>query len=83
MLTNTGKLYAEYVLNQSSPRNAIAAIDPTTTALKHIVTGYVPFAFALNNTTDRVYVADQRAPEVLVLKGSDHSSTDAYSCRIF
>jgi DNA-binding beta-propeller fold protein YncE len=71
VLPATGKLYI--IQGFLSVHDAIGELDPSTGMLKIIVTGYHPFAFALNKSTDRVYVADQFAPELLALKGSDHS----------
>ena len=77
VLPATGKLYICQFTTFFAPslrfHNAIGELDPSTGMLKIIVTGYHPFAFALNKSTDRVYVADQFAPELLALKGSDHS----------
>jgi DNA-binding beta-propeller fold protein YncE len=73
VLPATGMLYVCQFFSGLRFHNSIGELDPVSGALKNIVTGYRPFAFAINKTTDRLYVADQYAPDVLALKGSDHS----------
>ena len=69
----SGKLYVCQRNGQLGAGNAIGAVDSTTGDVKSIVLAYEPFAMATNRQTNRIYVADEEAAEVLALNGSDHT----------
>lgn len=51
-------------------RNSIGILDPAKGSLAKITIGYTPGQIAINPSTNRIYVADLKAPEVVVLDGA-------------
>jgi hypothetical protein len=52
--------------------DSLGILDPATGALSKMPVGYLPCSIAINNQTNRFYVADQEAPELQVIDGESH-----------
>ena len=59
--------------NADDLQNRVGALNPLTGALRGIATGYRPFEVAVNSRTNRAYVTDEQASEILVLDGTSHA----------
>jgi DNA-binding beta-propeller fold protein YncE len=51
-------------------RNTVAAITPWSDVIQKITVGYSPGKIAINPSTNRIYVADEKAPEITVVNGT-------------
>jgi DNA-binding beta-propeller fold protein YncE len=71
VLTSTGKLYV--TSGTLTAQNTVGTIDPTNGGLERITVGYEPASLALNPTTQRLYVADQVAADLLVIDMARHA----------
>ncbi len=63
---NFGETFAEL-------RNAVGILNVANGTLSKVVLGYRPYKAAVNTQTNRVYVIDEQAAELVVINGADHS----------
>ncbi len=54
-------------------RNSVGVLNPSTGVLSKTTVGYRPYEAVINAQTDRIYVADEQAAEMVVLHGTDHT----------
>ncbi len=54
-------------------RNQVGIFNPATATLQNVTVGYRPKHLAVNVQTNRVYVADEQAAELVVLDGANQS----------
>jgi DNA-binding beta-propeller fold protein YncE len=60
----------DYAVQSPLLRNSVGIFDPASGNLTKLTVGYTPGEIAINPRTNRIYVADLKAPEVVVLDGS-------------
>ena len=71
-----GRLFLlDYNFNAQHPtlRNQVGKLRLSDSLLSKITVGYAPSRAVINTRTDRLYVADQQAPEMIVLDGATHA----------
>ena len=73
---DAGRLFLldyDYSRIYPAARNNIGILDPANGSIVRRTLGHTPRDIAINAITNRVYVTDQEAPEMVVLNGADHS----------
>lgn len=57
----------------SNQQNSVTAMTFASGAMSSLTMGYRPFDIAVNSRTNRIYVTDEQASELLVIDGSSHA----------
>ncbi|HMJ05920.1 MAG TPA: hypothetical protein VK474_06655, partial [Chthoniobacterales bacterium] len=57
----------------SETRNAVGILNVATGSFSKTVVGYRPYKIAVNAQTNRAYVIDEQAAELVVLNGTNHT----------
>ena len=60
----------DYDVEGPSLRNSLGIFDPNSEVLTKLTVGYNPGQIAINPKTNRIYIADLSAPEIVILDGT-------------